>query len=37
MMRWIARLGRDRDFRSFALQARTRKDLVDLLKEMSHV
>jgi len=37
MMRWIARLGRERDFRSFALQARTRKDLVDLLKEMSHV
>jgi mannitol/fructose-specific phosphotransferase system IIA component (Ntr-type) len=37
MMRWIARLGRDRDFRSFALQARTRKDLVELLKEMSHV
>ena len=37
MMRWIARLGRDRDFRSFALQARTRKDLVDLLKEMAHV
>jgi len=37
MMRWISRLGRERDFRSFALQAHTRKDLVDLLKEMSHV
>lgn len=37
MMRWISRLGRERDFRSFALQARTRKELVDLLKEMSHV
>jgi len=37
MMRWIARLGRQRDFRSFALQARTRKELVDLLREMSHV
>ena len=37
MMRWIARLGRERDFRSFAMQARTRKDLVDLLKEMAHV
>ncbi len=37
MMRWIARLGRDRDFRSFALQARTRRELVGLLKEMSGV
>lgn len=35
MMRWIARLGRDRDFRCFALQATTRTQLVDLLKEMS--
>ena len=30
MMRWIARLGRDQDFRRFALQARTRTQLVDL-------
>jgi mannitol/fructose-specific phosphotransferase system IIA component (Ntr-type) len=37
MMRWIARLSREGDFRSFALQAKTKKDLVDLLKEMSHV
>ena len=37
MMRWIARLSRDRDFRSFALQAKTRTELVDLLKEMAHV
>lgn len=37
MMRWIARLGRDRDFRSFALQATKRSELVDLLKEMSAV
>lgn len=37
MMRWIARLGRDRDFRSFALQARSRSELYGLLKEMSGV
>ena len=37
MMRWIARLGRDRDFRSFALQASTRTQLIDLLKEMAGV
>ena len=37
MMRWIARLGRDQDFRRFALQARTRTQLVDLLKEMAHI
>ncbi|MCY3000498.1 MAG: PTS sugar transporter subunit IIA [Planctomycetota bacterium] len=37
MMRWIARLSRSSDFRSFALQARTRTELVDLLKEMSSV
>jgi nitrogen PTS system EIIA component len=33
MMRWIAGLGRDSDFRSFAIQAKTRTDLVQLLKE----
>lgn len=37
MMRWIARLSRSSDFRSFALQVRTRTELVDLLKEMSAV
>lgn len=37
LMRWIARLSRSSDFRSFALQARTRTELVDLLKEMSAV
>jgi mannitol/fructose-specific phosphotransferase system IIA component (Ntr-type) len=37
MMRWISRLARDRDFRCFALQAKTRTELVDLLKEMSQV
>lgn len=37
MMRWISRLARERDFRHFALQAKTRTELVDLLKEMSHV
>lgn len=35
LMRWIARLARSSDFRSFALQARTRTELVELLKEMS--
>ncbi|MEM6673256.1 MAG: PTS sugar transporter subunit IIA [Planctomycetota bacterium] len=35
MMRWIAKLARDPDFRAFALQARTKSDLVGLLKEMS--
>jgi len=34
LMRWIARLARSSDFRSFALQARTRSALVDLLREM---
>lgn len=37
MMRWIARLGRERDFCSFALQATKRSELVGLLKEMAHV
>jgi mannitol/fructose-specific phosphotransferase system IIA component (Ntr-type) len=37
MMRWISRLGRERDFRAFALQATTRTQLVDLLKEMAGV
>ena len=37
VMRWIAKLGRDSDFRSFALQAKTKTQLVDLLKEMSPV
>ncbi len=37
MMRWIARLGREADFRRFALSTRTKTELVDLLKEMSAV
>jgi mannitol/fructose-specific phosphotransferase system IIA component (Ntr-type) len=37
MMRWIARLSRDRDFRRFAIGVRTRTELVDLLKEKSSV
>ncbi|MDP6763764.1 MAG: PTS sugar transporter subunit IIA [Planctomycetota bacterium] len=37
MMSWIARLGRDADFRRFAEGARTKTELVDLLKEMSAV
>jgi len=35
MMRWIASLSRNGDFRNFAAQARTRTELVELLKEMS--
>ena len=35
MMRWIAELARNRDFRVFAARSKTRKELVDLLKEMS--
>jgi mannitol/fructose-specific phosphotransferase system IIA component (Ntr-type) len=37
MMRWIARLGRDADFRRFAVRVKTKTELVDLLKEMSAV
>jgi len=37
LMRWIARLGRDGDFRRFALQVKTKTELVDLLREMSAV
>ncbi len=37
MMRWIARLAREADFRNFALQAKTKTELVDLLKEMANV
>jgi PTS system nitrogen regulatory IIA component len=37
LMRWIARLARSSDFRSFALQTRTRTELFGLLKEMSAV
>jgi len=37
MMTWIAKLGREPDFRRFARAAKTRTELVDLLKEMSAV
>jgi len=37
MMRWIARLARDPDFRRFALGVRTRSELVALLKEKASV
>jgi mannitol/fructose-specific phosphotransferase system IIA component (Ntr-type) len=37
MMRWIARLARDGDFRRFAIGVRTKAELVDLLKEKSAV
>jgi mannitol/fructose-specific phosphotransferase system IIA component (Ntr-type) len=35
MMRWISQLGRDADFRRFAIGITTKKGLVDLLREMS--
>lgn len=35
MMRWIARLCRHEDFRRFACGAKTRTELVDLLREMA--
>jgi mannitol/fructose-specific phosphotransferase system IIA component (Ntr-type) len=37
MMRWISRLSRDADFRRFALNVKTKTELVDLLKEKSAV
>ncbi len=37
MMSWIARLSREPDFRRFARVAKTKTELVDLLKEMSAV
>jgi nitrogen PTS system EIIA component len=37
MMRWIARLARDADFRNFALRVKSKAELVDLLKEKSAV
>ncbi|MCA8978829.1 MAG: PTS sugar transporter subunit IIA, partial [Planctomycetes bacterium] len=37
MMTWIAKLSRERDFRRFAGRAKTKTELVDLLKEMSAV
>lgn len=37
MMRWVARLARDADFRRFALRVKTRTELLDLLKEKSTV
>lgn len=37
MMRWIAKLAREPDFRSFAVRVKTKTELVNLLKEMSTV
>ena len=37
MMSWVAQLARTPDFRRFAVQAKTKTDLVELLKEMSAV
>jgi PTS system nitrogen regulatory IIA component len=37
MMRWIARLARDSDFRRFAMAAKSKKELVDLLKEKAEL
>ncbi|MEZ5974097.1 MAG: PTS sugar transporter subunit IIA [Planctomycetota bacterium] len=34
MMRWIASMASDGDFRAFALQAAKRSDLIELLREM---
>ncbi len=35
MMRWVARLARQSDFRSFACQAKNKTELVNLLQEMA--
>lgn len=35
MMRWVSQIGQEPDFRRFALKVGTRKELVDLLKEIS--
>lgn len=35
MMRWISLLSRDGDFRRFAMAVTTKKELVDLLREMA--
>jgi mannitol/fructose-specific phosphotransferase system IIA component (Ntr-type) len=37
MMRWISRLARTSDFRRFCLQAKSKSELVDLLREMASV
>jgi nitrogen PTS system EIIA component len=37
MMKWVARLSRDGDFRRFALNVKSKSELVDLLKEKSAV
>ncbi len=37
MMKWIAKLSREPDFRRFAKRAKTKTELVNLLKEMSAV
>ena len=36
-MSWIARLGRQADFRRFILKAKTKVEMLSLLKEMSAV
>jgi mannitol/fructose-specific phosphotransferase system IIA component (Ntr-type) len=37
MMRWVARLSRDPDFRRFAARVQSKAELLDLLKEKSAV
>lgn len=37
LLKWIARLSRDADFRRFALQVKTKNELIALLKEMSAI
>jgi len=37
MMKWVAKLAQDGDFRRFAIAAKTKKELVDLVKEKANV
>jgi len=37
MMRWVARLAQDSDFRSFALGVRNKRELVSLLREKANL
>ena len=37
LMRWIAKLTQDGDFRRFAVAVKTKKELIDLLKEKANV
>ena len=37
MMKWVAKLAQNGDFRRFAIAAKTKKELVDLVKEKANV